>query len=311
MSNTTHPLFNHHQVSTADLAVLAAMREQTAPFKGMVNGPEARESYDQILEAVPAGPGVQYQADIVGGIPGVWCRLESAPSATAMLYLHGGGYVMGSATAYRHFAGQFAARSGMDVFVADYGLAPEHAFPTALNHAMAAYSGLVEAGYRKIVVVGDSAGGGLTLSLLAKLVAEADELPQPVAAVVMSPWTDLALTGDSLESRAEEEMYLSPDAVQAFANHFLAGHSPLDAAASPLYGSHKDLPPLQLHVGTAEILLSDSLAYVERAREAGAAIEAHLWQAMPHVFPNAFAFLEGAENAMGMMAEFIRRYSRD
>ena len=226
MSSEVTELFINHQVSGADLAVLAAIRLETDPYKGMVNGPEARENYDQITESVSAAEGVKYQNETIGGVSGVWCRLEHPLTGTAILYLHGGGYVVGSAHAYRHFAGQFADRTGADVFVADYGLAPEHRFPTALNHAKAVYAGLIDAGYRQIVVVGDSAGGGLALSLVAQLAANPDagHGVSPVCCVAMSPWTDLALTGASFIERAEEEMYLTHAAVQSFAKQYLAGH---------------------------------------------------------------------------------------
>ncbi|MDG9668725.1 alpha/beta hydrolase [Hahella sp. CR1] len=307
MSRDQNELFTNHPVSPADLAVVDAIRQQTAPFKGMLNGPQARDSYNQMIEETPAAAGVEYHSDTVGGVPGVWVRVKNTLSGAVILYLHGGGYVVGSAHAYRHFAGQFAARTGIDVFIADYGLAPEHPFPSALNQAKAVYAGLIAAGRQQIAIVGDSAGGGLALSLAEQIGADKEGAYglAPVCCVTMSPWTDLALTGASHEERAEEEFYLTYDAVAAFAGYYLAGHDAYDPKVSPLYGQHSGLPPLQIHVGTAEILLSDSLAYAEKAQAAGAVVSAHVWEAMPHVFPNGFAQIDAAERAMQLMSEFL------
>ncbi len=305
--------FINHQVSDTDLIELSAIRLQLAPVKGMLEGPQARDSFDQMMEITPVAAGVKYQAETVGGVPGTWCRLKQPKSSAVILYLHGGGYVVGTANAYRHLAGQFAARTGLDAYVADYGLAPEHPFPTALNHVKAVYVGLVEAGYRQIVVVGDSAGGGLSLSLAAWISDDPNSVHgiAPACCAIMSPWTDLTLTGDSHEALAEEELFLTRAGLEALAYHYLAGHDPRDPVASPLFGLHEGLPPLQIHVGTAEILLSDTLEFAKRALEAGATITTHIWEAMPHVFPNGFAQLEAAEHAMAMMSEFIVSHLKD
>ncbi|AZZ90045.1 steryl acetyl hydrolase [Hahella sp. KA22] len=204
MSRDQNELFTNHPVSPADLAVVDAIRQQTAPFKGMLNGPQARDSYNQMIEETPAAAGVEYHPDTVGGVPGVWVQVKNALSDAVILYLHGGGYVVGSAHAYRHFAGQFAARTGIDVFIADYGLAPEHPFPSALNQAKAVYAGLIAAGRQQIAIVGDSAGGGLALSLAEQIGADKDGAygHAPVCCVTMSPWTDLARAMKSAPTRS-------------------------------------------------------------------------------------------------------------
>src|SRR5688572_4653919 len=155
-----------HPLSAEDRAVVAAMRAQAEPFKGTMTGPEAREAYDGIMEQTPDAPGVSYERGAVGRVQGIWCRPQTADSEGVILYLHGGAYVLGSAHAYRHLAGQVAARTNAVAFVADYRLAPESPFPAALDDAMAAYRGLVPAGAERIAIVGDSAGGGLALAVL-------------------------------------------------------------------------------------------------------------------------------------------------
>jgi monoterpene epsilon-lactone hydrolase len=305
---TTHKLLNttHHALSAQDEAAVAAMRAHSAPFKGAVFGPAGRAPYDAILGRVPAPEGVQYEAAVVGGVQGVWCCPSQLRVGVSVLFLHGGGYVMGSAQAYRHFAGHFAQRLQAAVFVADYRLGPEHPFPAALQDAHAAYLGLLHAGATQIVVVGDSAGGGLSLSLLSFLQTDAANTQhQPAAAVVMSPWTDLSLSDESIARKADEELYLSPAMLQACASMYLdktpASHPQASVVNAPLHG----LPPLQIHVGTAEILFSDSLRYAQRAQAHNADVSLHTWQGMPHVFPNGTGSLQAADAALEIMVSFI------
>jgi monoterpene epsilon-lactone hydrolase len=311
LSMLQHPSFIHHPLSDQDRAVVDAMRAASAPFKGLMTSPAARESYDQMMEATPAAPGVNSQTATLNGVAGVWCRPQTAPHDAAILYLHGGGYVVGSAQAYRHFAGQFAARTGLAAFVADYRLAPEHPFPAALQDALAAYAGLVEAGYTRIVVVGDSAGGGLSLALVAHLARQVGVSGdvQPRACVAMSPWTDLTLSGASHQAQADQELYLTRAAMQDLSHHYLAGGEALQPDASPLFGDLRGLPPLHLQVGTDEILLSDTLNYSSTALSNDVAITTHVWDGMPHVFPSSFVQLVAAESAMQQMADFIRSHA--
>jgi acetyl esterase/lipase len=163
------------------------------------------------MENTPAADGVTYEKAAVGGVPGWWCRPDNDSTAAAILYLHGGAYVAGSARAYQHFAGQVAARAKVAAFVPEYGLAPEHPFPAAVDEAQSSYQGLVEKGFGKIALAGDSAGGGLALVLLSLLAAKALDSSRlrPIGAAVMSPWTDLALSGASMETRAEADPLFS------------------------------------------------------------------------------------------------------
>lgn len=300
-----------HALLPQDAGTVATIRSQTASFKGAAFGPAGRAPYDAIMRGVAPPAGIEYEEGVVGGVPGSWCHPRARRSDACILFLHGGGYTMGSAQAYRNFAGHFAAGVQVSAFVADYRLAPEHPFPAALEDAQAAYFGLLASGAEKIVVVGDSAGGGLSLSLLAQLQAPKLQAPrslkvvQPVAAVVMSPWTDLTNSGESFTSKADEELYLSKDMVQACANMYLSSASPTLAQASVLNGTLKGLPPMQIHVGTAEVLLDDSLRYARRAREANVDATLHVWEGMPHVFPNCPGILLAADSALKIMTSFI------
>jgi acetyl esterase/lipase len=291
-----------HSLSEKDREAVAAMREEVAPLKGKMSDPSARPSFDEVMEHTPEARGVTYEKRAVGGVPGISCTPQGARPGATILYLHGGAYVLGSANAYRHFAGQIGARAKAAVFIAEYRLAPEHRFPAALDDARAAYRGLVEGGARKIAVVGDSAGGGLALALLSVVQSEG---VAPVAAVVMSPWTDLALTGGSLEDRADDDPLLTREMLSKTAASYLDGHDPRDPLASPLYGALAGRPPIQLHVGTSEILLDDTRRYAGRARAAGVEAVAHVWEGMTHVFPSSVGTLEAAETALRLLATFL------
>jgi monoterpene epsilon-lactone hydrolase len=202
----------HHPIHLLDRVAMVAMRLMVGSMKGSsLTGPSSRGQFDELMEKTPAADGVTYEEAEVGGVAGWWCRPDDAVAGAAVLYFHGGAYVVGSARAYQHFVGQVAARANVCAFVPEYGLAPEHPFPAAVDEALACYKGLVEKGFGKIALAGDSAGGGLALVLLSVLVAKARDLSalRPAGAAVMSPWTDLALSGTSMETRAEADPLLT------------------------------------------------------------------------------------------------------
>ena len=279
-----------HEVTAADRAAMTAFRARLAANPIAIT----RASYDAMIEQVPPADSVSYSDDNLGGVSGVWCVPSSNESRAALLYLHGGVFVYGTARAYRHFVGQIAANAGVSAFVADYRRAPEHPFPAALDDAVSAYRGLVaKYGARNVGVVGDSAGGGLALSLL-----QAE--PDARCAVLLSPWTDLALTGGSIESKAADDPQLSRAALAAGARQYLGDGDRRDPRASPLYGATRVTPLVQVHVGTAEVLLDDSLRLGSRD-----GIEVHEWEAMPHVFPSVGLF-EASRVANEIIARFLR-----
>ncbi|MEH2124070.1 alpha/beta hydrolase [Nostoc sp.] len=298
----------HHPLAEKDGEAIAAMRTEVPPSKGKLSGSAARGAFDEIQEKTPDAPGVSYEQGVVGGVAGVWCHPQNSHPGVAILHLHGGAYVLGSAHAYRHLAGQVAAHTSASAFVADYRLAPEHPFPAALDDAKAAYRGLVEQGAQKIAIVGDSAGGGLALVLLS--VAQSDALARggvaPSAAVVMSPWTDLALTGLSLQDRADDDPLLTREVLSMAGASYLQGHDPHDPLVSPLYSSFTGLPPIQIHVGTSEVLLDDTRRYAKRAHAEGVDVTVHVWEGMTHVFPGNVGTLNAAEAALGMIAAFLK-----
>ncbi len=246
----------------------------------------------------------------VGGIPGEWV-VETSPNVThdgaspTMLYLHGGGYVACSAETHRPMTVALALQ-GFRVFAPDYRLAPEHLFPAAVEDAVAAWRGLIELGEsaQSMVVAGDSAGGGLAVSLLLKARDCGD--PLPAAAALFSPWTDLAATGDSIRSNNQRCAMFFGTNIALGARHYLGSADPRDPLASPLYGDLSHLPPLLIHVGSDEVLLDDSTRLAERARAAGVAVELKIWPVVPHVWQLVYPAMPEARESMLEAGAFLR-----
>ena len=297
-----------HPFQAEDRKPMALLREAAAPAKGHL-GPEMREAFDKMMEMTPDAPGVIYEEASVGKIPGWWCRPVNALEGAAILYLHGGAYVLGSAQADRHLAGQLAARAKVAVFVAEYRLAPEHPFPAAVEDTMAAYRSLADEGFTAIALCGDSCGGGLALVTLSLMVAEARKgvVPRPRGAAVMSPWTDLELSGESLETRAQADPILTKDSLAAAVQMYLGNQDASNPQASPLYGDLTDLPPVRLHVGEDEVLLDDSRRYAEGVVEAGGVAQLHIWEGMTHVFPSSIGTLAASEMALEDLGIFLNQ----
>jgi monoterpene epsilon-lactone hydrolase len=294
-------------LSPKDAPVVAVMRQAAAAHKGEILGAETRPMFDAMFAATPPAANVRAELGLVGRVPGVWLRPVNARKGGRVLFLHGGGYVLGSATAFGSFAGQIATRAGADAFVADYRLAPEHPFPAAIDDAVTSYRGLVADGAERIVVVGDSAGGGLALALLSILAAQLENgALQPVGAAVMSPWTDLALTGASFDSRAEVDPIFTRGTLVALANLYLQGHDASDPKASPLYARLAGPPPIRIDVGNDEVLLDDSRRYAELAQAAGVDVTLSIWTGMPHVFQSSLGAFVAAEQSMNAIGEFLR-----
>src|SRR5580698_10074312 len=190
MTSTNRPYSVVHPLSAEDSAAVATLRPAVAAMKGKLKGTAGRAPFDGIMEQVAAPKGVTFEAAAVGGIPGWWAKPPQSQEKAAILHVHGGWFNLGSAKAYRNFVGHIALSAGADAFIPDYRLAPEHPFPAAVHDLEACYRGLLDDGITRIAITGDSAGGNLALVLLS--IASA-----AVGAVVFSPVTDLALTGES------------------------------------------------------------------------------------------------------------------
>ena len=244
-----------------------------------------------------------------GGVPAAWIITPDVAKDRAILYLHGGGYVQGSITSHQDLAQRISIASKTKLLILDYRLAPEHPFPAALEDSVRAYEWLINnEGYdpKDLIIAGDSAGGGLTLATLVKL--RDQEVQLPAAAVCLSPWTDLALTGDSIKLKLHEDPFISPDKLMFSSILYLGKIDPKNPFASPLYADFKGLPPLCIQVGSAEILLDDATRLAKRAKEAGVEVQLDIWEDMIHVF-QSFAVIapEGTEG-INKIGEFIKKF---
>jgi acetyl esterase/lipase len=248
---------------------------------------------------MPPPPGARFTAGSLGGIAGEWARADGT-SAGTLLYLHGGGYFACSPFTHRSITGAYAIR-GFSVFAPDYRLAPEHAFPAALDDALATYREICR---EPFVLSGDSAGGGLALATL--LAAKNAGLPMPAGAILFSPWTDLAGTGASVITNQRRDSMLYGPKLKDAAELYLQGANPKNPLVSPLYGDLSGLPPLLIQVGEPEILLDDSTRLAERARAAGVAAEITIWKNLPHVWQVSQVFLPEARQALDQAAGFAK-----
>jgi monoterpene epsilon-lactone hydrolase len=296
-----------HPVSQGDSIAAAGLKAAVAAFKGKLTGAAARGPFDDVMERVPAPTDVTFEADTVGGISGFWARPVQARKGAAIIHVHGGWFNFGSAHAYRNLVGHIASRAGADAFIPDYRLAPEHLFPAAVMDVEACYRGLVEKGIKKIAVVGDSAGGNLALVLLSIACGKPwkGDLA-PVCGVAISPVTDLALTGESYETRAEADPYFTKSQAAGLIASYLGHADPKDPLASPLYGDLSGLPPVRVHVGDDEVLLDDSRRYVERAVAAGVDAELDVWMGMPHGFVTGIGQFDAAQESLEAIGAFLR-----
>lgn len=302
----------YHKEHLLDRAAMLAMRGMIALQPAADLGPDGRVAFDGMMGMTPQADGIAYEAATIGGVPGWWCRPQDATAGAAILYLHGGAYVVGSAQAYRNFVGQIATRAKVAAFIPDYGLAPERPFPAAVDDGEAAYRGLAAGGASAIAIVGDSAGGGLALVTATRMAAAATggAVPRPVATVAISPWTDLALTGDSIAARAGDDPLLTRAVLDQARITYLGAADPTDPRASPLYGDLAGLPPAMIHVGEDEILLDDARRMADRIAAAGSPVALHVWQGMIHVFPANLALLPAAPVALDIVAAFLRHHLR-
>jgi epsilon-lactone hydrolase len=265
-----------------------------------------RETYDVLIAKTPIADGVTPEAVDRDGVSGWWVRPTGAPADRAILFLHGGAYMAGSATAYRGLASQVAVRAEVATFVADYPLAPEHAFPAAHDAAAALRRWLGSQGVLEVALVGDSAGGALALSVLSDTEATS---PAIRAIAVLSPWLDLAMTGTSFTSPdIHDPIFFQPGMLAGPAAAYLAGADPKDGRASPLYAVPEVLPPLLIQVGANEILLDDARRYAEAAADKGGEVQLDIFEGLHHVFQGAAKDLPTARRALDAVAAFLNRH---
>jgi len=267
-----------------------------------------RAIFHAMISARPLPADVRIKDLSLGGVPTVEVHVEAEapPGAVgSLLFLHGGAYAAGSARDSVGFVADIVRRTGMPAFNVDYRFAPEHPYPAAVDDALAAYRALLDLGTpaSSLALVGESAGGGLTVALLLRIRDEG--LPMPAAAAVLSPWADLSQTGASMHGKSAADPLLTPDAVRIRAESYLAGTDPRTPYASPVFADLRGLPPLLIQVGSYEILLDDAVRLAARAAADDVAVTLETYPGAPHVFQGFSAVLDEAARALDRVASFL------
>jgi len=297
--------------SRAHDAVVQMLRggDVFATSDGVLDVPKLRKNLEAMSATTAMPENTTVEPVVAAGVPAEWLSGPGADSSRVLLYLHGGGYILGSIATYRALAARIAAAAGIRALIIDYRLAPEHPFPAAIEDATAAYGFLLGHGFtpERVAMGGDSAGGGLAIATLIAL-REAG-LPLPAAAVVLSPWTDLEGSGDSMRTCVDRDPIIgSKEGLLATAALYLNGVDPRMPTASPLYADLHGLPPIAIQVGTAERLLDDSIRIAQRIQEAGGAVELETFADLIHVFQAWAPHIPESLDAIDKLGSFLRRH---
>ncbi len=292
-------------MSRRGIAIVRAHLAKLPPPESLTIA-ERRDQYERAEQVFPVAPDVAVETIDAAGVAAEWLAPTGARANAALLYLHGGGYVIGSPRSHRHVAAALGCAAGTSVLLPEYRLAPEHRFPAAVDDAVTAYRWLLARGIdpARIVIAGDSAGGGLTIALLVALRDAAVRLP--AAAVCISPWVDMTCAGKSYDTLAAADPIVQKARVLEMADLYLASADATHPLASPVFADLTGLPPLFVQVGSDEVLLDDAVALVDRARAAGVVATLEVWPEMIHVWHWFLSFLDEAPAAIDAIGAFVR-----
>ena len=259
-----------------------------------------------IMIEAQAPAGVTCTPVEAGGVSAEWSVADGADQDKVILYVHGGGYVMGSAGSHRDMTGRLSQAAGARVLSLNYRLAPEHPFPAPVDDSVAAYRWLLGQGIQasNIAIAGDSAGGGLALAALIAI-RDAGE-PVPAAGIGISPWVDMEGTGESMTTRAAVDPVVQKEGLLGMAKLYLGGADPKDPLAAPLHANLAGLPPLLIQVGDSETLLDDATRITERARKADVDVTLKIWDEMPHVWHLFAPILPEGQQAIEEIGAFFK-----
>ena len=270
---------------------------------------QQRAGFEQMGAMFPVDADIKREPVTANGVKSEWVSAPDADPGRAILYLHGGGYVIGSINTHRSLAARLSRAAKARVLVIDYRLAPEHPHPAAVDDSAAACRWMLAQGLKpsRIAVAGDSAGGGLTA---ATLVAIRDaKLPLPAAGALVSPWVDLEAIGESMTTKDSVDPMVRRAGLLDMAKAYLAGQNPRTPLAAPLYADLAGLPPLLIQVGTSETLLDDAARLAERAKKAGVNVTYEPWQNMIHVWHLFASRLDEGQQAIEKIGAFVRQHT--
>ncbi|WMX17500.1 MULTISPECIES: alpha/beta hydrolase [unclassified Aureispira] len=291
----------------AKMATFFLRKLKSRAFKLMDNHTVFRAEKEKIFSRVPCPKSVKVKYFNIEGVEAArFIPRKSKYAHKIVLYLHGGGYTSGSIKSHAGLIGKIASETGIPHIAINYRLAPEHTYPAALNDAIKAYLWLIEKEHfnpKDIILMGDSAGGGLTLSTLLKI--KKMGLENPLAAVVISPWTDLTVSGDSALSNPEKDPILDVAKAREWGQWY-AGNTPLEHPfVSPLFGDLSDLPPILIQVGTEEILLSDAVRFAAFAAMKDSDVTLMIEDGMSHVWHFFWQYIPEAKTAIQNIAQYL------
>ena len=268
-----------------------------------------RRSLEQLTGGFSFDGSATYERVNAGGVSAEWVEAEGSAKDRINIYVHGGGYVIGSVRTHRVLMADLSRASGARVLGLDYRLAPEYPFPAAVEDTLAAYRWLLGEGYdpAKISVGGDSAGGGLAVAALVAI--RYVGLPMPGAGLCISPWVDMEGIGDSMVTKADEDPMVKKDGLEFMARTYLDGGDLRAPLAAPLYADLRGLPPLLIQVGSSEVLLDDSNRLAGIAREAGVEVQMEVWDDMIHVWHMFAPILPEGKQALQQAGDFIKKHT--
>ena len=290
--------------------VIEAFKAYGESTCGLESVEEFRASYEKFGSQFPLAADIVCRPWDAAGVPGEWIVAPGAADDRALLFLHGGGYSIGSINTHREVVSRISRAAGVMGLAIDYRLAPEHPFPAAVDDAVAVYRWLLSNGFQpsRIAISGDSAGGGLTLAALLALKDAGD--PLPAAGIPLSAWTDLEGVGESMTTLADVDPRVTKDVLEYMAKNYIGDRDPRMPLAAPLYGDMRGLPPLLLQVGGAEVLRDDSTRVVELAKAAGVDATVEVWDDMIHDWHQFAYMLPEGQQAIDRIGEFIRQHMK-
>ena len=283
--------------------VLEMIRVRSAETRNTID--DERLSYERIMSTLPIDDDIETERVGVNGVAAEWIWAPESDKRRVILYLHGGGYVIGSVRTHRVLLAHLARAAKARVLALDYRLAPETPFPGPIDDTVNAYQWLLSDGIEpaNMAIAGDSAGGGLVVAALVALKSVGE--PLPAAGVCISPWSEMESTGGSMMTNSESDPSVSKERLLKLAGIYLNGKNPQAPLASPIHADLTGLPPLLLQVGSIEVLLDDSTMLKEQAHKAGVSVQMEVWDDMPHVWHHYAPILPEARKAISKIGEFL------
>ncbi|HEX5453752.1 MAG TPA: alpha/beta hydrolase [Stellaceae bacterium] len=289
---------------------IVALRAKLASRPRSEDYRQRRLDLDALGRSYGVASDVTVEPTNANGVRAEWTATPAASGDAALLYLHGGGYVIGSLDSHRHLAAEAGRASGCRTLTLDYRLAPENPFPAAVEDAVAGYRHLLGRGLQpgRVALAGDSAGGGL---VVAAMVAIRDAgLPQPACGWCLSPWVDMEATGETMTSKAAADPTVQRAGILEMARLYLGGADPRSPLAAPIYADLSGLAPLLIQVGAAETLLDDALALAKAAGVADVRVALQIWPEMIHVWHLFHPELAAGRRAIAAGGDWVRAHKK-